>query len=844
MGQIDTAVAALGSTAKAFWKLAEASGATSCADTVGSHPLTPAAGITLGSTGVLSGGGDSATAANANGGSTGYLSSTWTSGAIPTTVTVFMVVNPNSSVPALHETGLALYASSGTRFGMYVKRNSSPYYMATWNSSGSQWLECNVTNGIIARSTVTTLAWTHTGTQVKFYVNGALEATKTSNALASTYTQVLVGGSQPTGSDPYRGNVAAVLLADPLTDAQISALHAAATTVTSDTTPPTVPTGLAVDSIDIFGGAISWTASTDDTAVTGYQVAVDGSPVGTTASTSYTVTGLNPGTSHTVAVRAYDAAGNYSSYTSTVALNTPALSGPITSVMGSGTILVSHRGGQALYPAETMTAYQQAANDTPIVLEGDTHLAVADGTYATEFDRMVLLHSPTMSDDGLLESDGVTLTSRSIWTTTVSDFLTLKMPWPTSGTPASTARWSDLFSWLVTNSQACLIEPKHSAAQTAILNAARTKVGGQYLAEYLLHNSFTYDQCVEAAAAGMVTQWITSSLATHSAADCAAAGFHSIAFQAGTSGWATLVSDAHAAGIKAYVWTITSQAQADTYLAGGVDGIISDDPTITVTSEAAGALTITGAATASGAGSAAGSFGVAGVATAAGSSAAAGTVSLTGSASAQGSASSDGVLTITGSATASSTGSASADGAMSITGAATAAGQTSGAGALAVSGSASAQGSTSAAGALTLTGLAVAGGGASASAAGVLSLVGAATAQASAQAAGALALAGTATATGGAQAAGLLALSGAAGAQGQTSAAGAFGITGASLASAQATVTGMLSITGMALVGTITGHVRTSVPPNTYTAAIRRQRPSQAVPTNTYTVRIPRRGRG
>ena len=36
-----------------------------------------------------------------------------------------------------------------------------------------------------------------------------------------------------------------------------------------------------------------------------------------------------------------------------------------------------------------------------------------------------------------------------------------------------------------------------------------------------------------------------------------------IAFQAGTSGWATLVSDAHAAGIKAYVWTITSQAQAD-----------------------------------------------------------------------------------------------------------------------------------------------------------------------------------------------------------------------------------------------------------------------------------------
>ena len=584
MGQIDVAVAALGSTAKAFWKLAEAAGASSCADTVGSHPLTPAAGITLGSTGVLAGGGDADTSAYANGGSTGYLSSTWASGDIPTTVTVFMVVNPNASVPALHETGVALYLASGTRFGMYIKRNASPYNMATWNSSGSQWLECDTAAGPIARSTVSTLAWTHTGTQLKFYVNGVLQATKTSNALASTYTQVLVAGSQPTGSDPYRGNIAAVLLASPLTDTQIADLHAAATTTAGDTTAPSVPTSLAVPSVFVGGAKATWTASSDDTAVTGYQVAVDGTPIGTTTGTAKGIAGLRPGTTHTVKVRAFDAAGNYSAYTSEVSFTTVELHGPISALFQDDPILVAHRGGANLYPAETMTAYQQANNDTPVVLEGDVHLGVSGGSYTTEYNRMVLLHSPDMGDDGILENDGVTACTHNIFSTTVTNFLLHKMPWPTSGTPVLTARWADLFTHLVANNQASLIEPKHTAAQTAILNAAAVQINGHYLREYLLHNSFNWDQCVAAAAAGLATQWVVSTFGAHTIEEIIQAGIHSVAFAAGASGWATFVSDAHAAGLKAYVWTVESQSQANTYNAAGIDGIIADDPTITLAS--------------------------------------------------------------------------------------------------------------------------------------------------------------------------------------------------------------------------------------------------------------------
>ena len=79
-----------------------------------------------------------------------------------------------------------------------------------------------------------------------------------------------------------------------------------------DTTPPTQPGTLTVASSTQTGVSLGWGASTDDVAVTGYNVYVDGAKSGSTASTSYTVTGLTCGTGYTFSVRAYDAAGNLS----------------------------------------------------------------------------------------------------------------------------------------------------------------------------------------------------------------------------------------------------------------------------------------------------------------------------------------------------------------------------------------------------------------------------------------------------------------------------------------------------------------------------------------------------
>ena len=90
-----------------------------------------------------------------------------------------------------------------------------------------------------------------------------------------------------------------------------------------DTQPPTTPTGLAVTSAGQTMIALNWTASTDNVGVTGYGVYQNGSLVASPATTGYTLIGLTCGTSYTLAVDAYDAAGNRSN-TATITTSTTA----------------------------------------------------------------------------------------------------------------------------------------------------------------------------------------------------------------------------------------------------------------------------------------------------------------------------------------------------------------------------------------------------------------------------------------------------------------------------------------------------------------------------------------
>ena len=88
-------------------------------------------------------------------------------------------------------------------------------------------------------------------------------------------------------------------------------------TALPDTTAPTVPTDLATSNVSDTEITLSWTASTDNKAVTGYDIQLNGSYVTTVTGTSYTYTGLSASTSYTLGVRAKDAAGNTSAYATT-----------------------------------------------------------------------------------------------------------------------------------------------------------------------------------------------------------------------------------------------------------------------------------------------------------------------------------------------------------------------------------------------------------------------------------------------------------------------------------------------------------------------------------------------
>ncbi|WBX97305.1 reprolysin-like metallopeptidase [Chryseobacterium gambrini] len=90
---------------------------------------------------------------------------------------------------------------------------------------------------------------------------------------------------------------------------------------TSDTTAPTAPT-LAASGTTSTSTNLSWSGATDNVGVTGYDVYQGTSLIGSTASTSYTVSSLSPSTTYSFTVRAKDAAGNASVSSNTVSVTT------------------------------------------------------------------------------------------------------------------------------------------------------------------------------------------------------------------------------------------------------------------------------------------------------------------------------------------------------------------------------------------------------------------------------------------------------------------------------------------------------------------------------------------
>jgi len=78
-----------------------------------------------------------------------------------------------------------------------------------------------------------------------------------------------------------------------------------------DITPPSVPSGIVLY-LGSSTANLTWTASTDNVAVAGYYVLINGVKNYTTTNTSISLYNLNEGQSYSISVEAFDAAGNIS----------------------------------------------------------------------------------------------------------------------------------------------------------------------------------------------------------------------------------------------------------------------------------------------------------------------------------------------------------------------------------------------------------------------------------------------------------------------------------------------------------------------------------------------------
>ncbi len=96
-------------------------------------------------------------------------------------------------------------------------------------------------------------------------------------------------------------------------------------TAGDDTTPPSVPTGLASTAQSSTSITLDWNASTDNpggSGVAGYDVYRDGALVGSPTATAYTDSALTPATTYSYRARARDNAGNPSAQSAPISAST------------------------------------------------------------------------------------------------------------------------------------------------------------------------------------------------------------------------------------------------------------------------------------------------------------------------------------------------------------------------------------------------------------------------------------------------------------------------------------------------------------------------------------------
>ncbi len=148
----------------------------------------------------------------------------------------------------------------------------------------------------------------------------------------------------------------------------------------TDTEAPTVPSRLAAANETQTTIDLTWEASTDNVAVTGYDVYQGDTMVATVPGTRYQAAGLTPGTEYSFRVKAKDAAGNESAFSNTATASTLPEDNTDTEAPTAPTELMADNETQTTIDLSWMASTDNVGVTGYEVYQGDVMIATVEGT--------------------------------------------------------------------------------------------------------------------------------------------------------------------------------------------------------------------------------------------------------------------------------------------------------------------------------------------------------------------------------------------------------------------------------------------------------------------------------
>lgn len=278
----------------------------------------------------------------------------------------------------------------------------------TWNVAGTTANGVNAANVDILWSTDNGNTWT---TLLAGTPNDGSQAVTIPNVTTTT-GRIMVKGSNHIFFDVNNANISVN-----------------AGSGSTDTVAPTAPT-LSASGTTSTSANLSWSGATDAVGVAGYDVYQGASLVGSTASTTYTVTSLSPSTTYSFTVKAKDAAGNISTASNTATVTTLAGS-TVTYCTATATNTADERIGNVKFGTINNTStgtagYENFTSVSTNVTVGTTNtISITPVWTSTQYNEAYAVYIDYNNDGDFADSGELVWTKAGSQTTPVTGSITI-----------------------------------------------------------------------------------------------------------------------------------------------------------------------------------------------------------------------------------------------------------------------------------------------------------------------------------------------------------------------------------------------------------------------------------